>query len=194
MKELANTLHPLFTLFFCYGYKYVTPVGHSSTHRFYKPHLSTRHPTGTLFCAHAPQLTLYGLSQETRWRAGFHSSFKRADKHIYRHKRFFFLCTCFLLPRSYLYKIRNNFHSEENKATIMKKWLVSAGYIDIQHLHTHMVLHQQNHAFRELLAARQDTMNHEQAQHRMYLNLEIKDHTTYIFLLPSRKYGNFSPV
>lgn len=76
----------------------------------------------------------------------------------------------------------------------MKKWLVSAGYVDMQHLHTHMVLHQQNHAFRELLAARQDTMNHEQAQHRMYLNLEIKDHKTYIFLLPSRKYCNFSPV
>lgn len=54
-----------------------------------------------------------------------------------------------------------------------------------------MVLHQQNHAFRELLAARQDTMNHEQAQHRIYLNLEIKNHTTYIFLLPSRKHHNF---
>lgn len=194
MKELANTLHPLFTLFFCYGHKYVTPVGHTPTHRFYNPHLLLRHPTGTPFCIHAPQQTFSGLNQETRLRADFHSSSKRAGKHIYGHKIFLFLCTRFLLWRPYLYKMRNNFHSKENKATIMKKWLVSAGYIDIQHLHTHMVLHQQNHAFRELLAARQDTMNHEQAQHRMYLNLEIKDHTTYSFLLPSRKYCIFSPV
>lgn len=101
------------------------------------------------------------------------------------HFFFLFLCPHFLLRSSSLYKIRKKFCSKEHKAAIVKKWLVSAGYIDMQHLHTHMVLHQQNHAFRELLAARQDTMNHEQAQNRMYLNMEIKDH---------RKHCNFSPV
>lgn len=195
LKKHWQTLswHSLFTFFFCYGHKYVPPVSQSSTQCSYNPHLWACHPIGTLFSVHVPQQTVPGLNQETRLRADFHSSFKKR-RETCRERKFLFLCPYFLLRSSYLYKMRNNFHSKENKATIMKKWLVSAGYIDMQHLHTHMVLHQQNHAFRELLAARQDTMNHEQAQHRMYLNLEIKDHKTYIFLLPSRKYCNFSPV
>lgn len=109
MKELANTLHQLFTLFFCYSHKYVTPVGHSFIHRFYNRHLSTHHPTGALFCVDAPQQTLSGLHQKTRLRADFHSSFKSADKHIYREKKFLSLCTRFLLQRSYLYKNQKQF-------------------------------------------------------------------------------------
>lgn len=55
MKELANTLHPLFTLLFCHGHKYVTPVGYSSIHGFYSPHLLRHHSSGILFCIYAPQ-------------------------------------------------------------------------------------------------------------------------------------------
>lgn len=54
MKELANTLHPLFTLLFCCGHKYLTPVGYSFIHCFYNPHLLTHHSSGILFCIHAP--------------------------------------------------------------------------------------------------------------------------------------------
>lgn len=50
--------HPLFTFFFCCGHKYVPPVSHSSSQHSYNPHLSTRHPTGTLFSVHVPQQIL----------------------------------------------------------------------------------------------------------------------------------------